>query len=252
MCKNLDLGEYIVCNVSTQKYRILPKPSESSSSFYLAFLAFDPSKSPHYNVVLFSYASSPPYKIHVFSSQSGDWKQVFTQQTCKGPGVYWNGAIHWVGDENVRLRFDINAGEMIAIPNPIPPKLLTRDKIRYFGVCGGSLFLIQTRSDKALGFRILRLCNNWLGSYQVNLRPIISAFPEIQRTFKFEVLSMLCDGNGEKKEDFSLVLAIPGRIIAYNLHWKTCDEICNLLEDEYIGFNWYCYAYPLIETLSPV
>ncbi|KAF7145118.1 hypothetical protein RHSIM_Rhsim04G0064500 [Rhododendron simsii] len=259
LCENLDfdgkefVAQYIVCNVSTQKYRVLPKPTGNSARWinHRAFLAFDPSKPPHYKVVLVSYLSPPPYEINVFFSRTGCWKKVFAQHTCHGPSAYWNGAIHWVGHENC-LRFDVDTEEMIATPNRPLPKILSQDKIRYLGECGGRLFLIQSRSRKVLGFRILELCGTLWGSFQVNLRPIISAFSEIETTFEFDVLSLLCVGDVEKKENFTLVLAIPGRIIAYNLHRKTCDVLCNLSEDDFIERGRNGFAYPFVETLSPV
>lgn len=259
LCENLDcagkdfIAQYIVCNVSTQKYRVLPKPNGNSSKWinHKAFLAFDPSKSPHYKVVLVSYVPPPPYEIDVFSLRTGCWEKVFAPHTFHGRGAYWNGAIHWVGAVNCS-RFDVDAEEMIVTPNRPLPKILSQDKIRYLGECGGRLFLIQSRSRKVLGFRILELCGTWWGSYQVNLRPIISAFPEIETTFQFDVLSLSYVGDVEKKEDFTLVLAIPGRIIAYNLHRKTCDVLCNLSAYDFIERGRNGYAYPFVGTLSPV
>lgn len=148
---------------------------------------------------------------------------------------------------------------MIAIPNPPhpAPKLLPPDKIRFLGKCGGRFFLIQC-SRKVLGFNILEfnileLCEGVLcGFYQVNLRPIIAAFPDLRTTFEFDVLSLLCDGSVEKKEDFTLMLAIPGRIISYNPDLKRFDELCDLSGGEFIDRGRNAYAYPFDETLSPV
>lgn len=247
------VAQYVVFNVCTQKYRIVPKFSGNLSTRWInhrAFLAFDPSKSPHYKVVLVGHVPPPLYEIRVFSSQSGCWKHVFTQHECHGRGVYWNGAIYWVRHENFYLKFDLDVEEMIAIPNPRTPMLLIQDKIRYLGECGGRLFLMQCCS---LGFRILELLgSSWCERYQVHFGPIIVAFPEIKTTFEFDVLSLLCDGNGEKKEDFTLVLAISGRIISYNLHRKTFDVLSGLPRGEFIDRGKNGYAYPIVETLSPV
>ncbi|GKA68874.1 hypothetical protein Tco_0768791 [Tanacetum coccineum] len=104
---------------------MLPQPHMSklkSSSFIGGIrLVFDPTESPHYKVVharlviddndVGSYILKETY-----SSETGNWSvcanRIHSYQSFKGfeDGIYWNGAVHWLGYVNGRLlhsRFDI-------------------------------------------------------------------------------------------------------------------------------------------------
>lgn len=244
---------YVVCNVTTRRYTIIPEPNGSDHG--PAYLAFDPSKSPHYKVLL---VCSSFYQVDVYCSQSACWRKVFPNQKCYGHSVFWNGAIHWLTDANLLLRLDANAEEIVVKPNPQLPKILPQNKIKYFGECGGDLILIQSRSRYPSGFRILKMerdYSGWVVKCQVNLRPLIAEFPDMEsRSYYnrhgFKVL--YCAAKGDNEKDLALVLAIPLRIISYNVKYKTWDVLRHLAFDERIDFAWKQYAYPFIETLFPV
>lgn len=249
---------YIVCNPTTQKYTML-SPGWSSKPPHVAYLAFDPSKSPHYKVVLVSLSTSQPYQIDVYSSHNACWKEVLVQdKCCNGRGVFWNGAIHWLTDENVLLRFDIDTEVMIAVSNPPKPKILSLFETLYFGVCGGGLVLIQSRQSFPDGFRILELnkdYSSWSVKYRVDLRPLRSRFPAMNMItymyeFGFRVLHVL---KGKKEKEFSVVIAIPalatGRIILYNPKCRTWDVLPDLFPGEFIDDGPF---YPFVETLCPI
>lgn len=108
---------YIVSNVTTQKYKVLPKPSELSIRTPIlrgACLAFDPSKSPHYKVVVgsrYNPSLRDPWRVEIdlYNSESGNWKKILPPGTCYGRGVFLNGAIHWLSLQDGLLRFEVDA-----------------------------------------------------------------------------------------------------------------------------------------------
>ncbi|KAG5563859.1 hypothetical protein RHGRI_000154 [Rhododendron griersonianum] len=239
---------YIVCNPTTKKCKTLP-PGCFSKLPHLAYLAFDPSKSPHYKVVLISM-----YCVDVYSSHDASWGHVFVADIyfTNIKGVFWNGAIHWLSDGNGLMRFDVDAMEMIAIPSPTKPKILSSRKILYFGECGGRLVLAQFCSGFPMAFGLLELdkdYSGWSVKCRVDLTRLRSEFPEMHnlgyKFFGFRVLYVL---KGEKEKDFVVVLAIPGRVISYKLRGKAWDVLPGLCPSaSYDGG-----AYPFVETLFPV
>ncbi|KAL7224514.1 hypothetical protein ACSBR1_025886 [Camellia fascicularis] len=287
LCLN-GLTRFIVCNPTTQKFTVLPYPggpSTSSGPFrdkfgvyftssrslrhvFGAYLAFTPSKSPHYKVILISYSSNFDggfYLIDLYSSESASWEHI---SATAPPGysfrkrVFWNGAIHWMSYKNFHIQFDVDAPKLIATPLPPNPKILSEDDIRYFGECGGHLLLIQTPEHSAVRFRILEMDKDhylWIVKYWVDLRPIISVFPEIVHRSTFDAIkickfSVLCVVKGANEKDFTLVLAIPGKIVLYNRKCKTLKVLCDLppqrdYEDR--ESTWY-YTDQFIESLSPI
>ncbi|XP_028092837.1 F-box protein At5g07610-like [Camellia sinensis] len=256
------------CNLPTlsflNKFTLLPQldfPCLSHESLGV-YLAFDPSKSPHYKVVFFR----PCYQFDIYSSETASWKQI-TVSECEPlrdclEGVFWNGAIHWLSHEDVHFRFDVDEEKLIKTHNPPSPKILSVDKTRYFGECGGHLLLIQMRLRNAMGFKILemdRVSFHWIVKCGVNLRPLISVFPEIDidarsRRYKFRVL---CVVTGVSENDFALVLATAGKVVYYDLKCKTSrvllDHIPLLNFHASIFQRFLCsHTYKFVESLSPI
>ena len=81
---------------------------------------FDPSKSPHYKVVLVRYSfvedSGRYYDMDINSSETASWKHMFVPvpqgDLDTGPHgdsyterVFWNGArvIHWMSQQNIHI-----------------------------------------------------------------------------------------------------------------------------------------------------
>ncbi|CAL5376504.1 unnamed protein product [Camellia sinensis] len=255
---------YVVCNPTTQKFTLLPQLDCLSLSCELwgVYLAFDPSKSPHYKVVFFR----PCYQFDIYSSETASWKQI-TVSECEPlgdclEGVFWNGAIHWLSHEDVHFRFDVDEEKLIKTHNPPSPKILSMAKTRYFGECGGHLLLIQMRLRNAMGFRILemdRVSFHWIVKCRVNLRPLISVFPEIHKDdrskrYKFHVL---CVVKGVSENDFALVLATAGKAIYYDLKCKSSRVLLDhlpLLNFHPPSFRRYpcSHTYKFVESLAPV
>ncbi|THG19130.1 hypothetical protein TEA_028842 [Camellia sinensis var. sinensis] len=247
---------YIVCNPTTQKFTPLLDHGGNPSP---ACLAFDPSQSPHYKVVLLHYIPSPQFAI--YSSESKSWKRITVDAlpVTYLNGVFWNGAIHWLTD-NYLVRFDVGSDEQIQIPNPIAPKILSLAKTRYFGECDGHLLLIQMRLRSAMGFRILQMESDsfcWIVKCRVNLRPLISVFPDIDDTSKDYKFHVLCVVKEVNENEFGLVLATAGKIICYNLNCKALKVLRDdFSEVDFYGlyFKKYPYncTYQFVESLSPV
>ncbi|KAL7224520.1 hypothetical protein ACSBR1_025892 [Camellia fascicularis] len=263
LCSKVYGKHYIVCNPTTQKYTALPAPAGTLSRFldhkFGAYLAFDPSKSPHYKVVLVNYSfdlrgrSGSSYVIDIYSSESACWKHI---RVIAPPGhslrrrVFSNGAIHWMTSTNLYIRFVVDAENLTQTPMPPYPKILSDDKILYFGECHGHLFLIQNRQVLPLRFRILEMDRDyccWKVKYWVNLRPIESVFPE-----KFHQFSVVCIVKGANEKDFALVFNIYGNFISYNLDRKTWKVLLDFQPGEFHESVCYYNSYNFIESLSPV
>ncbi|KAF7114237.1 hypothetical protein RHSIM_RhsimUnG0091800 [Rhododendron simsii] len=192
-------ARYIVCNPTTKKYSVLSHPG---GGYYASgWLAFDPSKSPHYIVVLprpIRPASTPSLEIDIFSSETACWKKIFLQERCYTDGAFWNGAVYWLCDQYNLLGFDVEMGKMARWLTSVEFEILAMDK------------------DQC----------RWNVKFRVNLRPLISAFPQTEsRNDKATVMGVV---EGEKEDDLALVLAIPGKVISYNLQKKTWNVLRDL------------------------
>ncbi|KAF7152277.1 hypothetical protein RHSIM_Rhsim01G0014700 [Rhododendron simsii] len=249
---------FIVCNPTTKKYTLLPI-RDGVVIGWSAYLVFDPSKSPHHYKVVLVGSGHHRNEIDIYSSQSLCWRKAIARKRFFGRGVFWNGAIHWLTDDDFLKRFDVDVEEIISMPNPQSPKILPRCKIMYFGECGGCLILIQSRSYCPSGLRILELerdYSGWVVKCRINFRPLISTFPEMKSRRNnclhgFKVL--YCAVKGESERGLVLLLAIPGRIVSYNPKKKTWDVLRDLVphESEALDLNTY-YAVPFIETVFPL
>ncbi|KAL7193653.1 hypothetical protein ACSBR2_025292 [Camellia fascicularis] len=249
---------YIICNVTTQKYKLLPQTCQHLSRSY-AYLAFDPSKSPHYKVLLVFERID---KFNIYSSESSSWKQIdlTTGPSLWGGGAFWNGAIHWLGGEGeVHTRFDFDAEKLTVMP--IRPKILSEDKTRYFGECCGRLLLIQMPACHYMEFKILdmnRDYSSWNVNCNVNLAPLIDVFSGIVQStdsgHSFDVASV---EKGENEHHFALVLFFREtcKFISYNVKLKTVKVLIDLLPGNFD--NVICHyglhnPFRFIESMSPV
>ncbi|KAL7170799.1 hypothetical protein ACSBR2_035636 [Camellia fascicularis] len=201
-------------------------------------------------------------ETEIYSSQTSSWKHIYVLD-LRGVrfmfSAFWNGAIHCVTYANVHARFEVEEEKLIQTPMPRNPKTLSHDKIRYFGECGGDLLLIQTTQPYVMGFSILQMHRDycgWIVKYRVNLRPILSVLPKT--THKTIItrceFNVLCVVKGANEKDFTLVLAIWGKVISYNVKSKTLKELHDLSTDDLddLGGASWCNTYQFIESLSPV
>ncbi|PSS36103.1 F-box protein [Actinidia chinensis var. chinensis] len=258
---NVDLLTEILLCLPAKSLLRLKSRSHRSRYHFGAYLAFDLSKSPHYKVLLVSYDDnylvSPGtfYDTDIYPLEIASWKHM---RLTTPPGVsylrrvFWNGAIHWMSQENIHIRFDVDAENLMGTALPSIPRILSKEQIRYFGQCGGDLLLIQTRMCHAMKFRILTMdkdCSRWNVKYWVNLKPVISGILGITSRF-FSVLSVV---NGANGKDLVLVLAVTGNFVLYNVDCKTLKALPELQSDESHepGLYRYFNVYRFIESLSP-
>ncbi|KAF7152842.1 hypothetical protein RHSIM_Rhsim01G0014100 [Rhododendron simsii] len=251
---------YMVCNPTTGKYALIPKPIEFSSGPKLlrlwgsSYLAFDPSKSPRYKVAFVGfYPGILNIHIYIYCSESASWKQILAPGTRRGHTAICGGVIHWLNDDNIVVGFDVYSEKMIKMPNA--PKMLCDFYIRYFGGCGGRLILILDRNPDEVEFKILEMdkdYGSWTMECEFHLRDVMSALQPIAPYSgkKFSILSVVEE---EEEKGYSLILALPGKVVSYNLQLKTWNVLRDAAPGESIcDLHPYATAHPYIESLSPV
>lgn len=144
--------------------------------------------------------------------------------------------------------------EKIKMPNA--PKILCEFYIRYFGGCGGRLILIMDRNLGEVEFKILEMDKDdgsWTMVCEFHLRDVMSAFPPMAALYWIRNFSMLSVVKEEEEKGYSLILALPGKVISYNLQLKTWNVLCVAAPGESIcDVPSYATAHPYIESLSPV
>ncbi|XP_060212503.1 F-box protein At5g07610-like [Lycium barbarum] len=267
-----DLKLGFVCNPAKNEYHPLPGPYDKNYEVVCGYnLIFDPSEPPYYKVFCikrlgttfrgFSFGSTD-LEVSVYVPGSESWRSCchfYVDYTTRFDcGVFWNGAIHWIG-EYFSVHFDAKSEEVVIKNMPPRPQGDFTEKIRYFGEWGGHLHLIQVQTRYAKRFNVLELDKDtwkWSVKYHVHLARLISAFPEmIKQTpygihYAFSILSVI---RGENEEDSVLLLTIPGKVVAYNLVRKTTKvvrelpgEVANTLHFNHVS------AYKYTESLFPV
>ncbi|XP_016438021.1 F-box protein At5g07610-like isoform X1 [Nicotiana tabacum] len=254
----------MVYNPANKGCHLLPTPYDNKYSEVVCYnLIVDPLEPPYYKAVCIkhvdSYSSDVEVSVYVPGSES--WRSCCRFSLPYGmrfdSGVFWNGAIHWIGEYSIY--FDAKSQEIVRKNMPPRPQGDCTQKIRYVGEWGGHLHLIQVQSLYAKKFNVLELDKNtwkWSVKYRVHLARLISAFPEmIQQTssgtqYAFSILSVI---RGEKEEDSVLLLTIPGKVIAYNLVLKTAEVVRELPGQigDTLHFN-HVSAYQYTESLVPV
>ncbi|XP_059317549.1 F-box protein At5g07610-like [Lycium ferocissimum] len=253
----------IVYNPANKEVLLLPTPYKKYDGCICYNLISDPSEPPYYKALcvtrLGGWYSNIDVSVYVPGSNS--WRsycRVAAHDMCYDSGVFWNGAIHWIGEFS-SIYFDVNSEKVAMIRMPPRPQGYCSEKIRYFGEWGGHLYLIQVQSLYAKKFNVLELDKDtwkWSVKYRVHLARLISAFPEmVQQTssgtrYAFSILSVI---RGENEEDSVLLLTIPGKVVAYNLVRKTAKvvrelpgEVANTLHFNHVS------AYQYTESLFPV
>ncbi|XP_060212506.1 F-box protein At5g07610-like isoform X2 [Lycium barbarum] len=253
----------IVYNPAKKEARVLRSPYKKYDDKLVYYnLIFDPSEPPYYKVVCVTRLGSwfSDIDVSVYVPESKSWRSCCRSSVPSfmnfESGVFWNGAIHWIGEYS-SVYFDVNSEEVAMISMPPRPHGYCSQKIRYFGEWGGHLHLIQVQSLYAKKFNVLELDKDtwkWSVKYRVHLARLISAFPEMVRQtssrYAFSILSVI---RGENEEDSVLLLTIPGKVVSYNLVRKTTKvvrelpgEVVDTLRFKHIS------AYQYTESLFPV
>lgn len=254
LCKHMRPGDtvlYSVCNFTTQKFALFPQPGNNYYSYdsVLARLAFDPAKSPHYKVIFVRHM----YAIYILSSETGSFKKidVAAPNGRTFPHVaLWDGAVHWMNDNKIYFRFEVDTEKFTHTSMPPKPKILKENQIRYFGECGGHLLLIQYRSYAQMGFRVLEMRKGtsvWTVMYRVNMRCVISGHPIASHNY--HLLGVVKESN---ESGLALILLTSEKLISYNLKTKKVGVIAGSYPENFYRKNSLMRIHPYIESLFPV
>ncbi|KAL3620818.1 hypothetical protein CASFOL_035730 [Castilleja foliolosa] len=205
--------KYYVCNPTTRRYIAFPLPQvalDHSMIIHGMYLAFDPSKSPHYKVVcVLKPCVEQLHLFEVYSSETGSWRkggEIFKWYADFDfeNGVYWNGAIHWYA-QSVYLNLDCDQPKSKVFPKPPLQKKWYNKNDYYFGESCDHLHFIDAKS--ALAELIVY---------------------EMKRDYSDENMTRLYTVvRGKNDEDSFLIIVIGKRIVRYNFEQKTCETLCD-------------------------
>lgn len=271
---------YYVFNPTTKQFNTLPPlrggSDSSTTTMYGVSLAFDPCTSPNYKVIAVRSSESSIlfYQIEIYSSDDRSWRISGSPFTAPfdmvfDNGVFWNGGIHWISPSRSCLAFDVDKETLGSIPTP-PASGHGGDsrRFRYFGESHGHLHFFEIYRSNATQFKVFEMekdSSKWFVKYNVDLNPVISAFPEIIRDHRIDpgdrktyyAFVMLLLVREEDDKDPSMMIHIPGKIISHNLvDSKSLRKLYEEPPHEGKGFGWLQYgfldAYEFIESLVPV
>jgi len=242
-------------------------------------LAFDPSRSPHYQLVCVWKVDEDSYAIDVYSLGSRQWRPVVSCFTAPFDveferGVYCRGNVYWLShtDSTVAFNLDRECVETLILPNSIEGAYIER--FRYFGESCGHLHLIEIRTNCVPDIEILELDRKdrmgWFVKYKVNLDIVGRGFEAEMfqdhtdrlgrglRFYAFSILAVIRRSENDNDDDHEdnggcdpeLIVSVPGKLISYNLKTKASRLICEAEDesDKWLPFKGY-NAYQFIESL---
>ena len=237
------LISYHVCNpTSGHSTRIRVFNAASAADLRSVNIAFDPSKSIHYKVIFVRrrmslLESNRLIKFDIYSSETRSWKfvkEVVYDVGFNNRGVYWNGAIYWYDTTRRAIfYFDLEAECLKSMPTPTSTPGSPKMHLEYFGESSGCLHLITTRRPLGMQFTIYEMQrdkSDWIVKYNGDLSFMTIKYPKMVcgRKYRYYVYRPLCLVEEEKKEESNLVLAIPGKVISFNLKDKALKVLCDL------------------------
>ncbi|KAJ8760053.1 hypothetical protein K2173_010909 [Erythroxylum novogranatense] len=256
--------KYYICIPATKQYKPLPKPD--CNSVYSINIAYDPQVSPDHKVICIcdSQLSTSQGCIKIYDSASGSWKiaenfPLASEDLMFNRGVYWNGALHWVGKGNFSVGFNVENENTFIMRMPPIPEGYSERRLAYFGKSGGHLFLIEIYGPNTTRFDVMEMKSDysgWFVKYRVDLGSLVYSFPEMVRNdvqplhrYMFTVLHLFDHQLGDRDGSY-MVLHIPGRFILYNFEdGSFTSQVCSL--DSSLGL-WYSWesVYPYANYLS--
>ncbi|XP_008796479.1 F-box protein At5g07610-like [Phoenix dactylifera] len=244
----------LILNPTTMQYREIPDPPTGLYPFkYQFMLAFDPSTSFQYRIACFSCNITPTafdptasqLHVEIYSSDTGAWELSRSGETLPGctplhKGVYWNGALNWISQNDLFISFDLE--QQVVRTTPMPP-WHHHKPILYFGESRGHLYTIGIAADIGccdfdwLHFHVFEMGKDdlsWSLIYNVDLNGVRD--PGIISTPPDEnLLRILPDSGffafpvffarGGEGEDDKLYLSNSDKIVCYNLADRTSRKI---------------------------
>ncbi|KAM7461775.1 hypothetical protein LguiA_029896 [Lonicera macranthoides] len=271
---------HYIYNPTINQFTTLPQPhylSLINPQFTYATavnLAFDPSKSPNYEVILVYTLPGIYYEMEIYSSETGLWKRTnesIRLQVNFRLGVFWNGVINWSGRWGNSLYFNAQEERIGTIPMPPIPEDFGERRLMYFGVSNNHLHLVEIYGPRTTIFNVYEMerdYSGWFVKYRVDLHALMNAFPESisryldpsdLRYYRFVIPGLF---RGEDDEDSFLVLHIPGKAIGYRFRDRTFRKLCDFPLGETdiecdgtessLKFNGWFDAFEFVESLSCV
>ncbi|KAG2667927.1 hypothetical protein I3760_15G137100 [Carya illinoinensis] len=221
---------YYVCHLASGEFtRIGVFDVLSTIRLKVGIVSFDPLKSVHYKVILIhqipSASSNFRLNIDIYASVTQSWKPAEVVMVPYDAGfnneaVYMNGAIYWYDQTRKAVWYlDLDTKCLDRVPDLMDwPKI---SSVKYFGESSGNLHLIATCRLRTMLLTVyeMKQRSGWFVKYHCDLRILEDAFPRIfcAHYDNLHVFHLLCLLEGETQEEATLVMAVPGEVISYNL-----------------------------------
>ncbi|XP_057964818.1 putative F-box/kelch-repeat protein At3g17570 [Malania oleifera] len=230
-----------ISNPLTHKSVFLPWPF-AWDEFFACGIAFDPTQSDHFHVVVITIQSGfPPLKLssRAFSSETFRWSENATSLAIRGQigtpfrreaGIFLNGSIHWELKSTAILVYDVKekAGRIVESPLTNSPLMEVFGGVRGFSepACLGEFFG-ELHYSRVLGtalrvwVKTQILSSNsgiWVQRLLIDLSPVILRDPNI-RIGESEALAFLPDCRG-------VLLGATGKIYAYRFDEGEVRDVC--------------------------
>ncbi|XP_058185947.1 F-box protein At5g07610-like [Rhododendron vialii] len=242
LCSNFDNFNYpdekyyVICNLTTQKFPVLPTPVVSKFNFKVgSYLVFDPRKSPYYKVVVVS-SDSNASQLDVYSSESASWKSPILAPKIHEDsfvhGAVWNGElilmscrrdveIDCAEHDHLYIRFDIDAEKLTTARVPYWWDSNLSRRVEYFGECNGHLLLIHCSWFDPKEFKVLEMIDGE-NDFRWNVKYVVDLTPLGLPSRSCGTFSVMCVMNVEANEnDLAVVVYDQDKVIQYNIECKT-------------------------------
>ncbi|EXC20947.1 F-box protein [Morus notabilis] len=280
--------ECYIYNPATRRYSVLPRNISSSAKVLGFSLAFDPSKSPYYEVICVcgdsnSRDNNDQHWIEIYSSETRRWRlstcgSFHTEQSSVrfDGGVYWNGTIHWISLQGIFYYFKLDEEQIREIRMSPVNRPCFFKRYRYFGESNGHLHLIdhvedlESPSPSPPCFDVYEMAEDYSGWF-VKFLVDLSGFPQTTRRnvsgldgLQDFLLYVLCVVRCEPEEESYMVVQTPGELLRYKFKTKVFEKIYDV-GPEGSDVNWHSLlmlfpvigmwpddAYQYVETLTPV
>ncbi|XP_059627096.1 F-box protein At5g07610-like [Cornus florida] len=238
---------YQVYNPTTKQFRSLPWPfSRTSYPADPLYLAFDPSKSLHYKVVLLRRHKYKKdnylYQIHIYSSETKAWRP-FGGDTLPARsavsndfdhGVYCDVSIHWTC-----IYFDVDQERLCPMPS-LPISQTADSLLRHFGESGGHLHLTQQHTIFTIDVSEMESdYSNWSFKYRVDFNLMVDFVT---------VLGLVLEEDGGV---YLMLFVGTNMIITYNIKDNTFKKLLDVAhcpgssEAQLLSYK-HCILHPYI------
>ncbi|XP_026451750.1 F-box protein At5g07610-like [Papaver somniferum] len=264
---------FYVYNPSTNHHKILPRSpfkKDGFKSFCSVSLAFDPDKSPHYEVISIWAHKCRTLGVEIYSSKSESWKDLGMVNgsgriyIVEDTGVFLNGSLHWFNRYG-SCYLDVGEKSLQLKKMPAPP-VAREDQVYgqttwivYFGECNGHIHLMKAYRKFPTSLYIMELemdYTKWKVKYHINIELLTSAYysemvfdMHYQSIQDFSVL-FVEDHDDDESKTSKMVIQIREHIIFYDLKDMTFNEVKDIQLTRRHPYK--RLATPFIESLACV